>query len=69
MVHVEDLHEAVVLHSSFSRTSSHHTLSSLRGSAFLALDRVRVQQHCRMWRHLVQCATSCPEDIFVHECR
>ena len=30
---------------------------------------VRVQQHCRMWRHLVQCATSCPEHIIVHDCR
>ena len=29
---------------------------------------VRVQPHCRMWRHLVQHATSCPEHIVVHDC-
>ena len=26
-------------------------------------------QHCRMWRHLGQHATSCLEDIIVHSCR
>ena len=77
--HGVDLHEAVVHNSSVSRASGRHTLSSVKpapsvgcrcaGSAVLALDRVRVQLHCRMWRHLVQCATSRPEDIIVHDCR
>ena len=30
---------------------------------------VRVQQHCRTWRHLVRHATSCPEHIVVDDCR
>ena len=75
-----EVHGADLVHnSSVSSASGRHTLSSVKpapsvgcrcaGSAALALDRVRVQLHCRMWRHLVQCATSRPEDIIVHDCR